>query len=98
MIKHIVMWNYKDGFSETENAENAKKVKLALEALLDLEGVNEMKVHINNLPSSNMDMMLESLFEDELSLHAYKIHPGHLKAVEFIQEVLENRVVFDWEV
>ncbi|MCL2355831.1 MAG: Dabb family protein [Defluviitaleaceae bacterium] len=96
MLKHIVMWNYAENFSDAENAANAQKIKHDLEALVALDGVIEMKVRINELPYSNTDIMLDSTFESEEALNAYKIHPAHVAAAEFITTALKNRTCFDW--
>ena len=93
MLRHIVLWNLKDG----EKKENALKIKAILEALKDcIEEIVEIKVHINELATSNMDIMLDSLFENEEALGAYKIHPEHVLAGEFISKVTHNRVAFDF--
>jgi len=90
------MWNYANGFSEDENIENARKVKNGLEALADLDGVLEMKVRINELPYSNTDVLLDSLFESEDAFKSYKVHQRHLQMAELIGKVLQNRVCFDY--
>ena len=97
MLRHIVMWNYKEGLSDSQNQENAKKLKAELEALKDsIQEVMEIKVHINSLPSSNMDIMLDSLFENEEALEIYKKHPEHVKIAEFVGSVLQNRACIDY--
>ena len=97
MLRHIVMWNYKDGFTDQQNQENAQKVKSKLEALKSsISEVIELKVYVNALSSSNMDIMLDSTFENEETLYAYKIHPEHMRLVDFIGTVLQNRTVFDY--
>ena len=98
MIRHIVMWNFKNEFSERENKRNAERVKKELEGLIALKEVAELSVHINELSTSNMDVMLDSLFENEEALSAYKIHPEHQKAAAFIETVFQNRVCFDYQV
>jgi len=93
------MWRYKDGLTDSENHENAEKVKSILESLKDsIKEIIEIKVYINTITTSNIDIMLDSLFEDEESMAAYKIHPEHLKVVDFIGSVLQDRVVFDYHV
>jgi len=96
MLRHIVMFNYAKNFSAEENAANAQKIKRDLESLTNLDGVLEMKVYINELQYSNMDIMLDSSFENEAALVAYKNHPAHLKAVDFINSALTNRTCFDY--
>ncbi|HCQ89681.1 MAG TPA: stress protein [Clostridium sp.] len=97
MVRHIVTWNYKDGFSEEENKENATKVKNELEAVVEkINGIIELKVHINALSSSNRDIVLNSLFESEEALAAYQIHPEHKRVSSFIGSVMKNRTCIDY--
>ena len=97
MIRHIVTWNYKDGFSERENSENAKKVKAELESLTQcIDGIIELKVHINALSTSNKDIILNSLFENEDALAAYQIHPEHKRVSAYVGSVMQNRACIDY--
>lgn len=97
MLRHIVMWNYKQGLTDSENQTNAKKIKSELEALkASIHDVIEIKVHINTLSTSTMDIMLDSLFENEETMEAYKIHPEHVRVAEFVGSVLQNRTVIDY--
>lgn len=90
-------WNYKDGFSEEENKENAIKVKNELEALIEkINGIIELKVYINALSSSNRDIVLNSLFESEEALAAYQIHPEHKRVSSFVGSVMKNRTCIDY--
>jgi hypothetical protein len=94
MLRHIVLWNLND---DCEKKEAASKIKTILEALKNsIDEAVEIKVHINELSSSNTDIMLDSLFENEAALNAYKIHPEHIKAGEFIASVTKNRAAFDF--
>ena len=97
MIRHIVMWSYKGTFTDAENEANARKVKHELESLTrSISEIVELSVHINELSTSNMDIMLDSLFESEEALAAYKIHPEHQRVAAFIETVLQNRVCLDY--
>lgn len=97
MVRHIVSWNYKDGFSDTQNKENALKVKNELESLIGkIDGIIELKVHINTLASSNKDIILNSLFKNEESLAAYQIHPEHMRVSSFIGSVMQSRACIDY--
>ena len=45
MMRHIVAWNHKDGFTEAEKKENAEKIKTELEALTQcMDGIIELRV------------------------------------------------------
>ena len=97
MIRHIVMWNFKEGFTEAENKENAVKVRQELEALTGcIGGIIELKVHINELSYSNKDIMLDSTFESEKALLAYQAHPEHQRAAAFVGTVVQDRACFDY--
>lgn len=66
MVRHIIIWNFADGFTDQENKDNAKRVKEELENLINLiEGIVSIKVSTDPLPSSNGDMCLNSLFESQ---------------------------------
>ena len=96
MIRHIVMWNYKDGFTAADNKANARQIKQELEALTDcIEGIIELKVYIDVLPSSNKDIILDSLFTSEEALAAYQTHPGHQRVSAYVGSVLQDRVCID---
>ncbi len=97
MVRHIVAWNYQDGFTEAENKKNALKVQSDLEALTRcIGGIVELKVHINALPSGNRDIILNSLFESEEALAAYQVHPEHKKVSASVELVVKNRVCIDY--
>ncbi|MCL2855321.1 MAG: Dabb family protein [Defluviitaleaceae bacterium] len=97
MLRHIVAWNYKDGFTDAENKENAQKVKMELEGLKNhIPEIMEIKVNIEMLPTSNRDIVLDSLFKDEAALAAYQVHPEHQRAAAFVASVTQNRVCVDY--
>ena len=94
MLRHIVMWNYAEGINKQEVG---KKVKSELEALKEsICEIIEIKVYINELSTSNMDILLDSLFENEDTMAAYKIHPEHIRVSDYICSVLQNRTVVDY--
>ena len=97
MLRHIVTWNYKDGLSDIENKANALKVKYELESLItSINGIIEINVYINELKSSNRDIILNSLFVSEDALSAYQAHPEHKRVSEFIGSVMQNRSCIDY--
>lgn len=97
MIRHVVIWNYADGFSEQQNIENAKKMKDQIEDLAHcISGITDLKVIINPLSSSNADVLLDSMFESEEALAAYQIHPAHQQVSQFVGTVMKNRKCIDY--
>lgn len=99
MLKHIVMWKFKDGEGNTkeQNVDIAKK---------GLEALPPCVPHIKNLTflknevecERNFDALLVVETENEEELQKYKNHPEHKKVAEFIHKVTENRGAVDiWE-
>ena len=97
MVRHVVMWNFKEGGSDVQNADNAQKVKHALENLKSLvPEIVDIKVHINQLSYSTKDVMLDACFADEAGFLAYKNNADHKAAGEIVKEYLTDRVAFDY--
>ena len=98
MIKHIVMWKLKD-FAEGENKlRNAEKIKSLLGNLRNkIDQLISIEVGINiNESDSAYDIVLYSEFKNKEDLGIYQNHPDHVKVVEFVGKVVENRVVVDY--
>jgi len=97
MVRHIVAWNFKEGFTAEQNRQNAQRIKNMLEALPQcIDGIAEMKVCINTLPTGNRDAVLNSLFVSEQALADYQVHPEHRKVSAFVGTVMQNRCCIDY--
>jgi len=97
MLRHIVAWDWKDGLTEDEKREHAKTIQSEIEALVQcIDEIVELHVHVDLLPSSNRDIMLDSLFEDEAALAAYQVHPAHQRAARIVKAVTQDRVCLDY--
>jgi organic radical activating enzyme len=97
MIHHIVMWKLK----ASNKKNNALKIKNDLEALKEI--IKELKhiqvsTNMEIAPQSNFDVILDSRFKNFDDLTHYANHPEHLKVVDFIKTVVEQRVAIDYEV
>lgn len=100
MVKHIILWNLKDEFS-VEEKENIKAgIKEGLEGLAGrIEGLVEIKVNTNGLPSSTADLMLDSKFESEAALKFYASHPLHQEVADTkVRPFTKQRSCLDFEV
>lgn len=83
MVKHIILWQLKDEFSEEEKKAIKAGAKEGLESLSGkIPGLLDIRVQIEGLASSNADMMLDSSFADEASLKGYSVHPEHVKVAD----------------
>lgn len=97
MVRHMIIWNFADGFTDAQNRKNAERIKKELEALAGLiDGIVSLDVIIDNLPSGNGDILLDSTFENLEALNGYLIHPTHQKAAEFVRSVTKNRMCLDY--
>ena len=80
MVKHIILWKLKP---ENNTEEVKRGIKEGLEALLGvIDGLVEIKVKTESLQSSNDDVMLYSVFENEAALKAYAVHPKHVAVAD----------------
>ena len=98
MVKHIVLWNFVEGFSEEQKKEAAGKMKSLLEPIRELvPGAVEIQVLYNELPSSNRDVALISTFESVEALETYQKHPAHVEAGKYVRSVTCDRACLDYE-
>jgi len=95
MVKHIILWKLKE---EHNNDEVKNGIKSGLEALLGvIDGLVEIRVQLEKLPSSNADVMLYSVFTDEASLKNYATHPAHVAVADNkVGPFVETRLCLDF--
>ena len=97
MVKHIVAWNVKEEFAK-EKREVGLEAKRQLEALTTaVPGIISIKVIVNEMESSTVDVTLICEFESKEVLAAYQVSPEHLKAAEYIKAHMCNRTCIDYE-
>ena len=96
MIKHIVMWKFKDEVDESDKLEMKRQLealKGVAPSLIDIEIGMDMVGK-----EASKDMVLYSEFNSMEDLAAYAGHPEHLKVVEFVKPLVCERAVVDYEV
>lgn len=100
MVRHVILWQLKDEISGLEKEIVKKGIKEGLEGLKGkIEGLVEIKVNENPLPSSNADVMLDSLFESADALKNYSTHPAHVEvANDKVRPYTKARTCMDFEV
>ena len=96
MVKHIILWKLKD---EYNNDDVKKGIKEGLEGLLGIiPGLVEIKVQTEKLDSSNVDVMLYSVFESADALKGYAVHPEHVKVADTkVRPFTQTRACIDFE-
>ncbi len=99
MVKHIILWQLKDELTENEKVQVKEEIKAGLEGLLGkIEGLTEIKVYIKGLDSSNADLMLYSVFENEAALKGYAVHPEHVAVADTkVRPFTKTRLCLDFE-
>ncbi len=98
MVKHIIIWSFKDEYSDVQKSEFAKNIKEGLEGLMGkIDGLVEIKVNITPLASANGDLMLDSTFVNEDALKVYQTNPDHLAVANYVRSVVDTRKCFDYE-
>ena len=95
MIKHIVMWKFKDDVADSDKLEMKRQLeslKGVVPSLLKIEiGMDIVGTEVSK------DMVLYSEFQSLEDLQAYAGHPEHLKVVEFVKPLVAERALVDYE-
>lgn len=100
MVRHIVMWKFKDEAQGLTREENLLKVKGMLEALPEkIDFIRKMEVNLNiNFNGKNFDAVLISEFDSLDDVKKYRVHPDHVKISEYVKLVREDRAAVDYEI
>ena len=99
MVKHVILWTLKE-MSDTEKKEVKAEIKATLEALKGkIPGLIDIKVNTEGLPSSTVDLMLDSSFESAEALKGYSVHPDHVAAANTkVRPYTASRACLDYEI
>jgi hypothetical protein len=100
MVKHVILWKLKEELTDTEKEEVKKGIKEGLEGLAGkIPGMVEVKVNINGLPTSTVDVMLDTTFTDADALKAYSTNPLHVAVADGkVRPYTAVRSCLDYEV
>ena len=100
MVKHVILWQLKDEFSEAEKAAVKAGIKEGLEGLVGVvPGLLELRVNTDPLETSNADLMLDSTLESFEALKGYAVHPDHVAVADGkVRPNVKTRIVMDYEV
>ncbi|MBR1853612.1 MAG: Dabb family protein [Lachnospiraceae bacterium] len=99
MVKHVILWTLKDTYSMEEKEQIKKDIKAGLEGLKGkIDGLLDIVVNIDPLPTSNCDLMLDSSFETEEALKNYAVHPAHVEVADTkVRPFTASRVCMDYQ-
>ena len=100
MVKHVILWKLKEEFSDEEKKQIKAGIKEGLEGLAgQIPGMTEIKVRIDCLPISTVDVMLNTTFESAEALKAYSMHPKHVAVADSkVRPYTAVRSCMDYEI
>jgi hypothetical protein len=100
MVKHVILWTLKDELSAEEKEAVKQGIKEGLEGLAgQVPGLLEIRVNIDGLSSSTVDLMLDTTLESEEALKAYSVHPAHVAVADSkVRPYTKIRACYDFEV
>ena len=98
MIRHIVMFKFKeeaDGKSKMENVLATKAMLEALPAKIPQILASQVEIGTEGANPENADLILISDFESLESLNEYIVHPDHKAVGAFMRPLRESRAGID---
>jgi hypothetical protein len=100
VIKHIVVWRFKDEALGAGKAENLARARAAIESLRELvPQVRHLEVGVDiRADHDPADLVIYSEFDTVEDLRAYQVHPEHVRVAQLVGEMRETRAVVDYEV
>jgi Stress responsive A/B Barrel Domain len=100
MIKHIVMWKFKDSAHGNDLATNARLTREKLESLRGrIPGLRSIEVGLDFSATPNSaHVVLYSEFDSREALAVYQAHPLHQAIVPFVAEAATERRLVDYEI
>ena len=98
MVRHIVVWDFREEFSDEESKVYGEEIKRELENLKNLiDGIVSINVLTKAMFSSDADIMLDSVFVDEDAYKVYQAHPEHVRVGTYVVRPKTcNRKCFDY--
>jgi len=99
LIKHIVMWKFKENAEGKTKEENIQIIKNDLEKLVgQIPQIKSLEVGINKTQDSPaFDAVLVSTFKTMEDLKIYKEDPRHKVAAAYNKLCRTDRAVVDYE-
>ncbi len=99
MVHHVILWKLKESLAVEEKKQVAEEIKEHLEALVGkVPGLQKLEIVINEMESSNADVMLDSILESKEALEGYQSHPDHVEAANtYVRPYTELRLCMDYE-
>lgn len=99
MVRHLILWKLKEDLAAEEKSKVLLNMKEHLEGLVgEVPGLISLKIIINEMESSNADVMLDSVLESEEALKGYQGHPSHVEVANtYVRPFTEVRMCLDYK-
>lgn len=99
MVRHLILWKLKESLTTDEKKAVLWDMKEHLEGLVgEIPGLVSLKIIINEMDSSNADVMLDSVLESEEALKSYQGHPSHVEVANtYVRPFTEVRMCLDYK-
>ncbi len=101
MIRHIVMFKFKEEAEGKNKKENVLATKAMLEALpakIPQILASTVEIGAEGANPENADLILISDFESFETLNQYIVHPDHKAVGAFMRPLRESRAAIDFTV
>jgi len=98
MIRHIVLFKFKeqaDGKSKAENVAATREMLEALPAKIPQILNSTTQTNLDGASTENADLILISDFESLETLQEYLVHPDHKAVGAFMRPLRESRAGID---
>ncbi len=96
MIRHIVLFKFRDGVEKPQKDSLAQALKALTEKI---DYIREMEVGFDVAGKHNSyDLGLNSTFDSLEDVERYAVHPDHIKVVDMVRELCASSVKVDFEV
>lgn len=98
MIKHIVMWRFKESAEGRTATEHAVWMKQHLDALVEIvPEIRSLECGLDTLHTpASFHLVLTVVVDDIEALQRYANHPKHLVIADYAKRVTDTRVVVDY--
>lgn len=98
MLRHVVMWKFKDEAEGRSKAENLSLVQENILALIPLiPQIQSLQVGIDTFHTpASYDLVLIGDFADREALETYINHPEHQKVGAYTSKVVASRIAVDF--
>lgn len=96
MFKHIVMWRFKPEVMQEDKLEMKRQLEALADVVPSLQAI-EVGLNVAKVDAA-YDVVLTTVFEDEVGFQAYATDPLHLEVVDFVREMVCDRAVVDFKI